>query len=152
MYRVGEKFYWNDSLYECLYCDSFSVVIKEEGSIESIHLSTVQLNTAYMQGAINTVEELAQQSEKAQKVILSDLPSYLQRVISCRLAYINLFNKFDLDKETLQEEMVSLTREYGLKEAPGISTVYRWRKAYSDSYENLLSLVDKRFRVTKRNI
>ncbi len=149
LFKPGNRFYWEDKLFECLYFDQFSAVLREDGEITTYSVKAEALFSAYMDGGITGADDMYKTHPIENEKRFSDLHLSQQKIVNDKLDFIRLLKSSHTNTKNLNQKVKELAVSLRLKTAPSISSIYRWKDIYQESGEDIMSLIDNRCRLTK---
>lgn len=149
LFKPGNTFYWEDKLFECLYFDQFSAVLREYGEITTYPVKAEVLFSAYMDGGVTAADDMYKTHPIENEKRFSDLHLSQQKIVNDKLDFIRLLKAPDTNTKNLNQKIQELAVSLRLKTVPSISSIYRWKDIYEESGENPMSLIDNRCRLTK---
>jgi hypothetical protein len=146
-FKTDERIMWEGRVWLILFIDELAVVLKPEGSNERLHLTTIELDIAYMDGKVIDPEAPLVKKEAGNDFLLSDLSMRQRSIISQRLEFIQRFEHEQVTVKNDAEVVAKIAKRMELKKIPGVSSVRRWITKYRKSGEQAIALLDKRHRL-----
>lgn len=146
-FKTDKRIMWEGKVWLILFIDELAVVLKPEGSNERLHLTTIELDIAYMDGKVIDPEAPLTKKEAGEDFLLSDLSMRQRSIITQRLEFIQRFEHEEATVKNDAEVVAKIAKRMELKKAPGVSSVRRWITKYRKSGEQAIALLDKRHRL-----
>ena len=102
-FKTDARIIWEGRVWLILFIDELAIVLKPEDSNERLHLTTIELDIAYMDGKVVDPEAPLTKKEASEDFLLSDLSMRQRSIITQRLEFIQRFEH--------EEATVKMTRK-----------------------------------------